>query len=131
MPNRRAKAIGELKEPGAQRPRRGTSNNFVAVGTILSQLGVLACVFWAFAYMALFPFILLSFFQRLCLSFYSNMTLVVLLCAMVRVRGRVGTVLFLSRKVAARLSECVDVVEVARLKNSENVASQMRRKETA
>ena len=39
-----------------------------------------------------------------------------------RVRGRVGTaVLFLTRKVAARLSECVAVVGVARL-DSENVA---------
>ena len=46
---------------------------------------------------------------------------------MVRVRGRVGTaVLFLSRKVAARLSECVAVVEFARL-NSENVASEKKR----
>ena len=45
------------------------------------------------------------------------MTLVyILLCSMVRVKRRVGTVLFLSRKVAARLSECVAVVEVARLK---------------
>ena len=50
-----------------------------------------------------------------------------LVCTMVRVRGRVGTaVLFLSRKVAARLSECVAVVEVARL-NSEDVASEKKR----
>ena len=46
---------------------------------------------------------------------------------MERVRGRVGTaVLFLSRKVAARLSECVAVVEFARL-NIENVASEKKR----
>ena len=44
-----------------------------------------------------------------------------------RARGRVGTaVLFLSRKVAARLSECVAVVEAARL-DSENVASEKKR----
>ena len=43
------------------------------------------------------------------------------------IRGRVGTaVLFLLRKVAARLSECVAVVEVARL-NSENVANEKER----
>ena len=47
----------------------------------------------------------------------SNMTLL-LLCTMVRVKRRVGTVLFLSRKVATRLSERVAVVEVARLKQS-------------
>ena len=35
-------------------------------------------------------------------------------------------VLFLSRKVAARLSKCVAVVEVARL-NSENVAREEKR----
>ena len=45
---------------------------------------------------------------------------------MVRARGRVGAALFLSRKVAARLSECVAVVEVARLK-SENVAGEKKR----
>ena len=46
----------------------------------------------------------------------SNMTLL-LLCTMVRVKRRVGTVFFfLSRKVVARLSECVAVVEAARLK---------------
>ena len=38
---------------------------------------------------------------------------------MVRVKRRVGAaVLFLSRKAAARLSECLAVVEVARLKQS-------------
>ena len=44
------------------------------------------------------------------------MTLV-LLCAMVRVKRRVGTafVLFFSRKVAAGLPECVAVVDFARL----------------
>ena len=69
---------------------------------------------------------LLSLFQRLCLSFYSNMALV-LFCTIVRVRGRVGTtVLFQSRKDAARLSECVAVVEVARL-NSENVSREKKR----
>ena len=39
---------------------------------------------------------------------------------MVRVKRRVGTVLFLSRKVATRLSERVAVVEVARLKQSKS-----------
>ena len=73
--------------------------------TILSQLGVLACVLLAFARKAMFQLRPLSFFERLCLSFYSNMALV-LFCTMVRVRVRGGTaVLFLSRKVAARLSE--------------------------
>ena len=75
----------------------------------------------------MFQLRLLSFFQRICLSFYSGMALV-LFCTMVRVRGRVGTtVLFLSRKVAELCrSECVAVVEVARL-NSENVASEKKR----
>ena len=92
--------------------------------TILSRVFSRVC--WAFACKALFQLRLLSF-QRLCLSFYSNMTLV-LCCTinMVRARGRVGAALFLSRKVAARLSECVAVVEVARLK-SENVAREKKR----
>ena len=55
------------------------------------------------------------------------MALVVLFCTMVRVRDRVGAAgLSLSRKVAARLSECVAVVEVARL-NVKNVASEKKR----
>ena len=44
------------------------------------------------------------------------MTLV--LCAMVRVKRRVGTAVLLSRKVATRLPECVAVVEFAGLKQS-------------
>ena len=47
------------------------------------------------------------------------MTLV-LLCTMVWVKPRVGTVLFLSRKVAAQLSECAAVVEDASLKQSKS-----------
>ena len=70
--------------------------------TILPQLGVLACVL-GLCLQALFQFRPLSFSQRIYLSFYSNMALV-LFCTMARARG--GTaVLFLSRKVAARLSE--------------------------
>ena len=48
----------------------------------------------------------------------SNNMALVLLCAMVRVKRRVGTVLLLPLKVAARLSGCVAIVEVARLKQS-------------
>ena len=73
-------------------------NNFVTVGCSRR-------VCWAFACTALFQLRPLSFSQRIYLRFYSNMALV-LFCAMVRVRGRVGTAfLFLSRKVAAQLSE--------------------------
>ena len=70
----------------------------MCVGLLLARLGFL-CVYCA----ASSVFALAS----------SNMTLV-LLCTMVRV----GTVFVLSRKVAARLSECDAVVEVARLKQS-------------
>lgn len=45
------------------------------------------------------------------------MTLV-LLCTIVRVKLRVGTVRLRSRRVASRLSESVDVVKVDRLKQS-------------
>ena len=48
----------------------------------------------------------------------SNRQTLVLLCTMVRVKRRVGTAVFWSRKAAARLSACVAVVEVARLKQS-------------
>ena len=46
---------------------------------MLSQL-VLSRVRWAFACKDLFQLRLLSFFQRLCLSFYSIMTLVSMYC---------------------------------------------------
>ena len=74
--------------------------------TILSKLGVLACVlgFCLQGYVSVASTELLP--ASLPLSFYTKMELVVLFCTTVRVRGRVGTaVLFLSRKVAARLSE--------------------------
>ena len=55
------------------------------------------------------------------------MALVVWFVLWCGVRDRVGTaVLFLSRKVVARLWECVAVVEVAGL-NNENVASEKKR----
>ena len=64
-----------------------------------------------------FPLLILCSFLRLCLIDSSNMRLV-LLCTVVRVKRPADTVLFLSRKAAARLSECVDIVEVASLKQS-------------
>ena len=93
-------------------------NNFVTVGCSRVCVGLLLarlcfnCVYWAFS----------SVFSS---SFTAKWRL---FCTMVRVRGRVGTaVLFLSRKVAARLSEWVCcLVEGARL-NSENVASEKRK----
>ena len=47
----------------------------------------------------------------------SNMTLV-LLRTIVRVKRRVGTIIFLSGKVGARLPECGAVVKIARLEQS-------------
>ena len=75
----------------------------MCVGLVLARLGFL-CVFCA----ASNGFALAS----------RKMTLV--LCAMVRVKRRVGTVLFVPRKFAARLSECVAVVEVARLEQTKS-----------
>ena len=74
-PNRRAEATGELKQPGAQRPRWEPV-------TILSWLGVLACVLG----FCLHGFISsASIYQRLRHSFStSNMALYVLFCTMVR-----------------------------------------------
>ena len=53
-------------------------NNFVTVRR--------SRVCWAFACRTLFQLRLLSFFQRFCLSFYSDMALVVLFCTMVWIK---------------------------------------------
>ena len=73
--------------------------------TILSQLGVLACVLLAFARKAMFQLRPLSFFERLCLSFYSNMALVLHYYGASKRSSWHTAVIFLSRKVAARLPE--------------------------
>ena len=95
-----------------QRPRWGTSNNFIAagrsrvcVGLLLARLDVL-CAYCAAS----------SVFA---LASSSNRQMLVLLLCTVRVKRRVGTAaLFLSRKAAAQLSECFAVVEVASVKPS-------------
>ena len=83
--------------------------------------GVQFCHSWvflrvccAFACKALFQLRLSSFFQRLYLSCYSNMALVVLFCTMVRVRGRVGTAV--SLPVAKGCSPTVGVSVLPSLK---------------
>ena len=59
--------------------------------TNLSQLGVVACVL-GFCLHGFGSIASIELPVSLCLSFYSDMTLV-LFCTMVQVRGRVGTVL--------------------------------------
>ena len=93
----------------------GNSNDFVAVRC--SGLVQLYCVRLVIARSG-FLCVYFAAFGGFALIASSNMTLV-LLCVMVRVKRRVGTaVLLLPRKVAARLPECVAVVEFARLKQS-------------
>ena len=83
---------------------------------------------WAFACKALFQLRLLSF-QRLYLSFYSNVALVVLFCTIwCGVRDELAQQFSSCRE---RLqpdcrSECVAVAEFAR-RNSENVESEKKR----
>ena len=78
----------------------------------------------------MFQLRLLGFFQRLCLSFYSIMTLVSMYCFVLWCEYEVELAQQFSscreRSQPHCRSECVAVVEVARL-NRENVASEKKR----